>query len=114
MERIIAALAASCEALSNFDYALLNLSDVEELKLQFQAVSGETADDIANDQWHRDLIELSARKILELADSMQTKAQFQRLNEQSITRIVKESIERKTIDDSRINLKGNSRQKVVK
>jgi hypothetical protein len=67
LERILTALAASRESLQHMDYLLVEQDRVLELGISVEANSGDTLDADANESWHRDLTQLTARRLVDLA-----------------------------------------------
>lgn len=67
LERVIAALAAACDNLSNFDYALFDDAIIREASFKIANHPGETPDQTVNVTQHRDLIELTTDSVLLLA-----------------------------------------------
>jgi hypothetical protein len=105
LNRIIAALACACETVSNLDYALIDIADLNDLGLQFDEVPGDSADDLANKMWHRDLIELSAKSVYDLVCSLHARATTERVTENQIKQLVKQGLQSSVLDRSRIRLK---------
>jgi len=70
LHRVAVALAANCEHLSSIDYILFDGSIVDDLSLKLVRTLGKTPDSEANATWHRDLVELSASKLADLARRM--------------------------------------------
>ena len=60
------ALAANRDALANFDYVVLDVHPLTDLNIRVDESKGGTPDEEVN-AWHRDLVELSAQKIMGLA-----------------------------------------------
>jgi hypothetical protein len=65
--RVITALAAGREKPDNFDYAIISTGILNEIGIRWKPTHGDSPDDDVNTKWHRDLYELSAQKLLELA-----------------------------------------------
>jgi len=66
LERIITALASTRQRPDKLDYVLLELPILENAGFRIESTRGKTPDDAVN-LWHRDMIELSATKVLSLA-----------------------------------------------
>jgi len=67
LERIAVAMVLQTKHLDHFDYALFDAQILTELNIQIVEAPGDTSDQEVNDRWHRDLIELSAGRLMELA-----------------------------------------------
>ena len=67
LERVQVALASNGEYVSNFDYALFEDRLLEGLNVKISQTVGSTPDESANVEWHRDVEELSASKLAEIA-----------------------------------------------
>lgn len=79
LERVIASLASTRDQLSNLDYAIIEQSKLDEIGIDMKPSDGVSADEEANQKWHRDLVELTAEKIYLLARSVQL-AQIERVS----------------------------------
>ena len=66
-QQIVAAFVSTWKKLDEFEFALLPVDRVVTLGIRIEQTPGETLDVEANRQWHRDLVELSATKLVELA-----------------------------------------------
>ena len=66
IERIAAAMAATATHLDDFEYVVFDQNVLQPVGIQIIKVEGDTVDSIVND-WHMDLVELSAAKVAELA-----------------------------------------------
>jgi len=91
MSRIIAALAASKDSLSNIDYAIFDYEIPAQLGIKLSSLPGETLDKEAN-IWHIDATELTAMKLLDLAQSIYLKAEINRFQKKEVTDMIIESI----------------------
>jgi hypothetical protein len=111
LERIIAALAGNCDFISNVDYALLPAEVLSENEIEVAGVKGETSDEQVNEA-HRDLIHLSASKILELAKSIGTKGERTRLTAKRVSEMIGRSIANGYIDKTRLRLPANEISKL--
>ena len=92
LQRIIAAMAANCDALSNIDYVLVDRRAVESAQIELDQVPGETVDAEANRLWHYDLVHLSAAKLLELARHIKRFATFARCKEPVVLELIARSV----------------------
>lgn len=92
LDRIISALAARCDTISNFDYTLFDQEFFSKNNFKIKKTKGVSADPAANDQWHLDLFELSASKILELAKHIRDKGEKLRIQEKQIKNLISDAI----------------------
>jgi hypothetical protein len=111
LERIIAALAGNCNFISNVDYALLPAEVLSEMGIEVAGVQGETSDEQVNEV-HRDLIHLSASKILELAQSISTRGERTRLTAKKVSEMIGRSIANGYIDKARLKLSADEISKL--
>ena len=66
LDLVLTALAANCQFIDNVDYVLIDQRTLTGLNIQVRQTNGNSHYHSAN-EWHRDLLDLSARRILELA-----------------------------------------------
>jgi hypothetical protein len=92
LEQVVTALAATRTDISNLDYALLDVRLLPELNIKVRHTTGGTPDEKANASWHRDLVELSAFKVVELARVILAKAERKRIPETEIRRLIIQAI----------------------
>jgi hypothetical protein len=111
LERIIASIAANCDFISDFDYALFGQEVLDEIKINTQDTSGETPDTLVN-TWHRDLVELSAVKIFTLAKVIATRAERRRVLSKRVMELVAHSIASGQIEREKLRLKPDQVAKV--
>lgn len=97
LERIIAALAAKRDVLSNIDFILFDQYILEENGLKFQQTKGISLDAEANELWHLDLYELSASKLTNLAVAMANSGELKRISEREVKNILANAIATGTI-----------------
>lgn len=101
LRRIIAALVANQTLVSNVDYALLSPQLLLDEQFKFEAVAGDTPDEGANN-WHRDIVELTASRLLRLATLIQQTAQIERLSDKEVIRFLSESVAQGFVDRTRL------------
>jgi len=104
LERVVVALAAGCDYISNFDYALFDQETLSEINIRIKNTEGDSPDEDAN-SWHVDLAELSATKLMELATAIMRKAEIKRIPEKSILRLVARAVASGQIDRTKLRLK---------
>lgn len=105
LRRVLTALAANCNFVSNVDYLLFDGTIVTTLGLKIEKTDGGTPDKLANRSWHHDLIELSGRKIVDLAHAIFFDSTTERIPKAKISVWLKEALERSELDASRLNAK---------
>lgn len=99
--QIITALAAGRDSVANFDYALIGQEIVTALQIKVKQSSGETLDATVN-EWHRDLCELSADKLMDLARAIENEADKRRILGKTILGHLGEAIRSGRIDRDRL------------
>jgi hypothetical protein len=102
--RVVAALAIGngSRNLANVDYALVDLQTVLDLDIQLVTTQGETLDAEVN-SWHRDLVEMTASKLMGLASAIQTNGEKERLSPKKVASLVNSSVEEGYIDRSKLS-----------
>jgi len=105
VERVIAALAASGTDLANVDYALLDQRWLSDLHIQMASTRGGTPDEEVNAAWHRDLVELSAGKLVALATAIFTQAEKQRMPRMRVHQLIAQAVASGWIDLQRLQPK---------
>ncbi|HEX6715572.1 MAG TPA: hypothetical protein VF088_00590 [Pyrinomonadaceae bacterium] len=111
LERIIAALAGNCDFISNVDYALVPAEVLSESGIEVADVKGETSDEQVNEA-HRDLIHLSASKLLVLAKAISIRGERTRLTTKKVRKMIGRSIANGYIDKARLKLPANEISKL--
>jgi len=111
LERIIAGIAANCDFISDFDYALFAQEALDEVKINAEDTSGETPDRVVN-SWHRDLVELSAANIFALAKVIATKAERKRVLSKRVLELVALAVASGQIERGKLGLKPDQIAKV--
>jgi hypothetical protein len=102
LDRVVVALAASCQSVSNVDYALFDESVLLGAKVSAEQIAGETPDEDANTAWHHDLVRLTAKDILRLADDLQRTAERGRYAEKQVRRLLLEAVSAGRIASDRL------------
>jgi len=69
IDRIVAALALTRNRLQSFDFIIFDLSLLEDLHIEMTIKQGDGFDSKVQ-EWHRDLVELSALKIVEFCKAL--------------------------------------------
>ena len=105
LDRIVAALGAGRMELAKLDYALMDHVVLDDLRIQATPKHGLSIDAGANSLWHRDLLDLSGGKLLELAVIMQAQATFERVQKSELSTLIAQSLHNGFIDRDRLKEK---------
>lgn len=89
--RIIAGMAATRDTLANWDYAVIDQKDLDDIGIDITRSRGVSVDDEANDRWHWDLVELTADKVYRLAQRVQQSA-IERVLRKRVASLVSQAI----------------------
>ncbi len=102
LNEVITALASNRNTISNLDYAIFDISLLESINIKLEVNEGNTHYDKSN-RWHRDLIELTANKIVKLAESMLKNSSIERVLEKKISDLIKGAVDNGQIDKEKLN-----------
>ena len=105
LDRVVAALASARMKLDKLDYALIDRQLVDTLQIEIVKRSGVSLDKQANERWHQDLTALSGKKVLELAITIQEKAELVRVEKEKVRAAIRRSIDDGFIDSRDITEK---------
>ena len=92
LDPVIAALAAMRGTTANVDFALLTLTAVQKKSIQITETTGTTFDEQVN-TLHRELTELSAAKLLALAQIIQHLPKRERLKEPDVIGLIQAAVD---------------------
>lgn len=101
LEQVVTALAAGRDYIANLDYALFDQQILSAINIKIKDTKGGSPDEKVN-SWHRDLVELSATKLMELAKAIQTKAVKERVLPKDIVRLIKQAVESGRINRAKL------------
>ncbi len=104
LSEVVVALAANSDRFSNLDYALIRRDLVESIA-KLEVTEGQTAYGRANTTWHRDLINLSGRRLAELAALIFSSAERRRVIEKDIRQMVRAALEDLRLDATKIKVR---------
>jgi hypothetical protein len=104
LEQIVAALAANADYISDFDYALFNQNRLWDVDIKLESTQGDTPDSEVND-WHCDLIELSASSVIALANIILTDAMKKRFLSKRVFELLVSGVSSGQIDRTKVRLK---------
>lgn len=91
LERVLAALAANRDQLANIDFALLDVTVINNLGILIQSTPG-LAPDQAVSLLHRDLIQLTATQLTQLAQALATHARLERRSKSQVRLLLLDSL----------------------
>jgi hypothetical protein len=111
LNQVIAALAVNTKESSNIDFALFDENLIAELGIKIKKSKGELADDQVNN-WHSDVYEISASKLLVLAKSIKKKAAIDRKMPKEVLTVVADSLQNNLLDRTRVKWKTEDVEKV--
>lgn len=89
---VVAGLAATLNHLDKFDYTLFAMDLLGGVGIQANATRGESADARANEEWHRDLVELSSSKLVMLARLIHRHGELGRFLEGEVKDLIKQAV----------------------
>jgi len=101
LNRVLAAMAASRDNIDKLDYASFDWSFLGDLGIEVEAVPGGTPDEEVN-QWHRDLVELTAAKLAALGLTMRRHGNVSRKYPKDVTDLIREGVRLSQIDYGRL------------
>lgn len=102
LERIAAAIGAKRDSLAPLDYALFDYDLLSNMKIELTRSDGDTRDKHVNEAWHRDLIELSALALVDLARELAKLSHMDRIPEKKIKQLIVAGVTNEQIDRSKI------------
>jgi hypothetical protein len=102
---LVAALASKCDTVANLDYALLDIDILSSLGIKLVETDGDSLHRDANDSWHRDLVELSASKLLALASAIASSGETKRIYPNVIIPLIASSVKAGQIDKDKLQAK---------
>lgn len=85
---VVEAIAATRDCSDRFDYLIFDQEVCSELKIEVENTRGRTPNQEVNKKWHRDLTQLSADKLLELAKVIYEKGETHRKQEKEIIKML--------------------------
>lgn len=101
LNEVILALGTSRDNLSHLDYTIFDTSLLEHISIKLEVNEGKTPYDKAN-RWHRDLVELTANKIVRLAEYLLNNAQIVRIPEKTMLGLIKDAVNNRQIDIAKL------------
>jgi hypothetical protein len=102
LDRLLTALAASRHCISNLDYLLCEEHELDQCEVTIVKTEGATPDSEVNARWHRDLIHLSANRLLCVAQSLFRHGVTDRTAEKKVKKAILEAVSQGHIDRERL------------
>jgi hypothetical protein len=102
LSEVLAALASRRQTLDKLDYTLLDEAILPTIPIKCVKTDGCTPHSTANVGLHRDLIELTAQKIVRIAVEMMPLARI-RVPQKEVRRLLRDALERGVLDRARID-----------
>ena len=96
IDRVVAALAAKRDHLKHFDLAIVSSDALNKCEIEASEVPGKTDDFQVND-WHKDLINLSFRKICDLASCIRLEGTIRRYQKREVEKAIASSLQQRVI-----------------
>jgi hypothetical protein len=112
-EQIVTALAATRQYATQFDYFLIQEYFIHEINIKISEVVGDSPDRMIN-SWHRDLIELSAEKLMRLAKTIQLNAEIGRIPSPDIRRSLAQAMLAARLDSTKMHLTAEALAGIIK
>jgi hypothetical protein len=97
LKDVITAIAATRSSYANFDYGLFDQNIPPRLSIKLEATEGSTPITHAN-HWHRDLVELTADKLLALVEAVFDNLEKHRVSVQLIRQYVIDALKMGQVD----------------
>lgn len=102
LDQVVTAVASNRDQPSNLDYALLDASFLSKLGVTLEEAKGDTPVDRANSDWHRNMVKLTARKLVEFAELVAQHAAKERISEKRIRSLIQKAITVGAVDRGKI------------
>lgn len=101
LERIIAGIAAGRQTADKLDYVLFPETVLSQAGVKAEDAPGKSKDKDANAKWHRDLVEISAAKLVKLVELVGREGDIIRSSEHEVIALI-----RKFVGDGSIEKRG--------
>jgi hypothetical protein len=103
LERIIAGIAAGRQTADKFDYVLFPETVLSQAGVKAEDAQGQSKDKDANAKWHRDLVELSATKLIKLVALVGREGGVGRSSEHEVIALIRKFVEAGFIERPRLH-----------
>ena len=104
VKEVVVAMASRRDHVDIFDYAIFPEGILQDAKIAIDSSLADTPHALAN-QWHRDLLELSSSKLVNLARLISERGSVHRVEEQEVKEWLEQAIEKRSIDPEKMNKK---------
>ena len=101
--RVVAALAVTRDSLAHLDLAIAPEEVLARCDIRRDKVQGQTPDPGVND-WHEDLVELTAGQIARLATAIKSEGEIRRYNLKKVGAAIQQSLDEDFIGAEQINV----------
>lgn len=108
LNEVITALASNRDTLSNLDYVIFDVNLLSDINIKIEINEGKTPYEKAN-RWHRDLIELTANKIVKLAESLLKHSSKERILDKEILNLIKVAVSNGQIERGKLKTSINNK-----
>jgi len=92
LEDVVASLAANRDHSDKFDYTLFDMELLAEAGIRPMSTLGNSPNRVMNEQWHRDLVELTSSKLVQLARLISQGGNFDRVQEERVKELIAEAV----------------------
>src|SRR5262245_10093480 len=103
LEQVVVALASTRDSFSNFDYVLVDEALLTAINIRIEQTDGDTPDQEANTRWHRDLVEFTESKAIELIKATIAKGKLEsRIPEKRIAELIQRAVDAGRLDRTKL------------
>ena len=98
LNQVVAAVSCTRDHAANFDYALFDQTLLAQIPASIENTTGHTFHEEAGDCWHRHIVELSAEKTAQLANTIMQCGTKARVSEARVIELIKQAVASGAID----------------
>jgi hypothetical protein len=98
LPKVVAAIAAGRDGPDKLDYALFDQDLLTNTGVKIKQTAGDSYHKEADENWHRDVAELSAENVAEIANIIMEHGIKDRIFDRDVTRLVKQEVTSGAID----------------
>jgi hypothetical protein len=102
LEEVVLGMLSNRDHVEKFDYVLIDSEACNNLDIKIQSSDGKTPSKQAN-SWHRNLIELSGRKLMEIARVIYYEGERQRIKPSRVKKTLMAALSVGAIEESDLN-----------
>jgi hypothetical protein len=99
LERIVAGIAAGRQTADKFDYVLFPENLLSQAGVKVENAAGQSKDKDANAKWHRDLVEISATKLIKLVELVHREGNVVRSSERQVIALIRKFVDAGLIEE---------------